>query len=90
MRGELLFLVPHGPGALIAEIHRDRLVDVQQEDQQQADLDHRNQRIALERVRVLVERCRPEEDDQIAEDVDDEVDEKGEAGDADEDLRRDG
>ena len=60
-----------------------------QEDQQQPDLDHRNQRVALERVRVLVEGGGPEEDQQVAGDMNEEIQEKGEAGDADEDLRAD-
>ena len=60
-----------------------------QEDQQQADFDDRNQRIALERIRVLVEDGRAEKHHQVADDVDDQVDEQREAGHADEELHSD-
>jgi hypothetical protein len=62
---------------------------VDQEHEQQPDLDNREQRIPLQRVRVLVEDGRPEEDHQVAGDVNQEVKEKGDAGDADDDLRAD-
>jgi hypothetical protein len=63
---------------------------VQQEDQQKADLDHRQQRIAvLHDECVPIERCGTEEDDQISCDVDDEIQEKSKSGNADEELRTD-
>ena len=49
----------------------------------------REERVALERVRVLVEDRRPEEDHQVAGDVNDEIEEEADAGEADEDLRAD-
>ena len=49
----------------------------------------RQQRIALERVRVPVEGVGPEKHQQVAGDVDDEIQEEREAGDADEQLRAD-
>ena len=61
-----------------------------EEDQQQQDLDDRQQRIALlHHIGVLVEDLRPEEDQQVSADVDQEVKEKCKAGNADEDLRAD-
>ena len=45
--------------------------------------------LLFERVRVVVEDVGPEEDQQVAGDVDDEIEEKSEAGDADEELRAD-
>jgi hypothetical protein len=74
---------------LIPEIHRDGLVDVNQEDEQQADLDHRNQRVARERVCVLVERDRTEEDEGVTGDMGYEVKKESEAGNANEQLRAD-
>ena len=58
--------------------------------EQQADLDDRQQRVAFERVGVVVEDVGSEEDQQVAGDVDDEIENEREAGDADQDLRADG
>ena len=51
--------------------------------------DNREQRVALERERVLVDGSRCEDDDQVAGDVDQEIQEKKKAGDADEDFGAD-
>jgi hypothetical protein len=74
---------------LIREIHRHRLVDVQQENEQQPDFHRIDERVAQQRMRVLVEEPGAEEDEQVAGDVQDQIQEKREAGDADEDLRAD-
>ena len=55
-----------------------------------SELDHRQQRIPLfQHVGVLVEDGRAEEDQEVAGDVDDEIKNKCEAGDADENFRAD-
>jgi hypothetical protein len=59
---------------------------MEEKDQQQADFDDWNERVAFESERVLVEGVLPPEDHQVSEDVNDEVHEQGETGDADEEL----
>ena len=77
------------PGRVVVDPHLDRLVDVNEEDEQQQDLDDRQQRIAFHDERVAVEDARTEEHQQVSGDVNKEVTKKCEAGDADEELRPD-
>jgi len=62
---------------------------VNQEDQQQPDLDHRDERIGFEGERVLVEETGTEEDEEVTGDVYDEIEKESQAGNTDDDLRPD-
>ena len=83
----LLLLVAGRPRRAVVQVIRDRLVDVQQEYEQQSDFDRDDERVGDERVRVLVEEILPAEDERVAHQVQDHVDEHREAGDADQDSR---
>ena len=76
--GPFLPHVLRGPGPLILKRHPDRLEEVNQEDDEQSDLNGNDERIADERVRVSVERLRPEEHHHVAGDVQDQIQEEAE------------
>ena len=71
------------------EEHARGLVDVQQEDQQQPDLDRHDQRVRDQEVCVIVERLGAREHHRVAGQVQDEIREQQQAGDADEELGAD-
>lgn len=75
---------------LVPEIHLHGLEDVRQEDERQHDLDERDQWVAREGVRVVVEGRRSKEDQRVPGNVRKKEQEQGKAGDADEQLGADG
>ena len=77
--GIFLLHVTGRPRLLIGQEHPHRFVDVDHEDDQQPDFDDRNERVAEQHVGVLIEDRRPQEHEDVAGDVKNEIDEQSAA-----------
>jgi hypothetical protein len=78
-----------GPGSLILERHPDCLEEMDQKHDQQSDLDGHDKRITDERVCVGVEGFRAENDEKVAGDVQNQVQEEQDSRNADNQFRGD-